>query len=289
MSHQSRPSRAILNFAHRCAMNCSWCYVPFANLPAQKAVVMAAVARIAELGFTSITFGGGDPFQYSFIDDVVYFAKSSGLFVHVDTHGKGLVHSHENVVLLESAIDLVGLPLDGSTAVVHDAMRSSPGHFELILKRMQWIKKVNTKVKLNTVITSQNSHDLEQLARLVTELQPSRWSIYQYWPIGPGMRVAQSHGISDEDFSNAGTFVTDQFLKHQTVVEVNGREARRDTYPIIHHDGAVMVHATRPDNNYVTLGTIFDQDILSKILQCCGEERPSATNRYTTIKVAPRS
>ncbi|MBK8063315.1 MAG: radical SAM protein [Betaproteobacteria bacterium] len=121
----NRPQRAILNFAHRCAMTCEWCYVPFEESAAREHVVKAIVQRVADLEFKSLTVGGGDPFQYRFLPDILRFAHSLNLFVHVDTHAKGLRQTAENLELLRSSVDLIGLPMDGSSPAVHDLMRSS--------------------------------------------------------------------------------------------------------------------------------------------------------------------
>jgi MoaA/NifB/PqqE/SkfB family radical SAM enzyme len=283
MIDHPRPTRAILNFAHRCALQCEWCYVPFGQVPAQKEVVLAVISRIAELGFTSVTFGGGDPFQYSFISEVLRLAKASGLFVHVDTHGKSLQQSAANLELLESAVDLLGLPIDGSTSKIHDGMRDSPGHFEVIANRLKWLRSVRTPVKLNTVISAVNLPDVQLLASHVRSHAPSRWSVYQFWPLGPASNVDSKHGVSDSEFARAAECIIDAFAGSATKIEINARESRRDTYPIIHHDGTVFVHSRPPYNTFIPLGNISESEVMSKILDCCSEERPAAVSRYVPM------
>ena len=110
---RERPTRVVLNFSHRCALNCEWCYVPFETARALRRVVTSVVDRVASLEFQTITFGGGDPFQYSYVGDLARRAKALGLGVHVDTHGKSLTASQANTLLVTEAIDLLGLPLVG--------------------------------------------------------------------------------------------------------------------------------------------------------------------------------
>ena len=128
----NRTERIILNFAHRCALSCEWCYVPFGGAPAQVNMISAIVDRIAELGFRFLTIGGGDPFQYSFLPKILYQAKAASLFVHVDTHAKSMRQLPIIRKVLNEAVDLLGLPLDGSVAALHDEMRSAPGHFDIV-------------------------------------------------------------------------------------------------------------------------------------------------------------
>lgn len=288
MNDPARPTRAILNFAHRCALNCEWCYVPFGQVPARKEIVESVVFRIAELGFTSITFGGGDPFQYSFISEVLRTAKSCGLFVHVDTHARGLRESATNLELIQNTIDLLGLPIDGSTPEVHDAMRNSQGHFDLVAKRLAWLRSARVQVKVNTIVSAINVSDMNRLANLIKFHAPKRWSVYQYWPLGPGASAKGTHWLSEADFLYAVEPLRDALAGHLTILEINERESRRDTYPIIHHDGTVFVHSRRPEDTFVNLGSIFEPETIVKIGRQCMEERPSAATRYFSITKADK-
>lgn len=280
MSGTDLPTRAILNFAYRCVMKCEWCYVPFdAGLP-RRELVLSLVRRLADLGFRTITFGGGDPFQYRFVTDVLPFAKSLDLFVHVDTHGLSLRQTEEVRALLESSVDLLGLPIDGSSAVIHDSMRGSPGHFDVVMRRLDWLGELRGRLKLNTVISAVNISDIDALAARVAEIRPARWSIYQYWPLGPAARADVEHRLIDSTFFEAAERVQKYLQGSGIAVEANARDSRRDTYPIIHHDGTIFVHTRPPEDKFVTLGSIFDDDALDRILEHCYSERSEAASRY---------
>lgn len=285
MSRANGPSRVILNFTHRCAMNCEWCYVPFGTMPAVRENVFLIVKRIVDLGFTSITIGGGDPFQYRFTPDLIRFAKSLNLFVHIDTHGKNLLESVDNMSLISSNIDLLGLPIDGSTSEIHDLMRGSSGHFNLVRRRLSWLFPERSRIKLNTVISAINVFNFQELSHFVASYSPLRWSIYQYWPVGPAARVDTKHSISDVDFIDCTSTLAEAFSNVSTIIEVNSSESRRDTYPIIHHDGQVFIHSPAPENTFVPLGSIFESDIMEKILLGCSAERRAAASRYAQFSI----
>jgi MoaA/NifB/PqqE/SkfB family radical SAM enzyme len=279
-----RPSRVILNFSHKCALNCEWCYVPFGGLEAQFDVVSNVVDRVVQLGFTSITFGGGDPFQYSFIEFILRRAKMSGLYVHVDTHGKALRQSEKNLALLIEAVDLLGLPLDGSTSDMHNQMRSTAGHFEIISCRLDWLKLYRERLKINTLVSARNVEDLPILANLVVSVAPIRWSIYQYWSLGPGESVSPIHCVSDQKFEENARHAAKIMTGSNTIVEINNRESRRGTYPIVHHDGSIFVHSPAPHNSFQCIGSIFDEGALPLITKLCGGEREAAVSRYDNVR-----
>lgn len=278
-----KPSRIILNFSHKCLLNCDWCYVPFGGSDAQSDVVASVVDRVAQLGFTSITFGGGDPFQYTFIEFILRRAKMSGLYVHVDTHGKALRQSEKNLTLLIETVDLLGLPLDGSTSEMHDRMRSTSGHFEIIRCCLNWLKPYRERLKINTLVSARNIEDLPMLANLVASVAPIRWSIYQYWPLGPGESVSTVHYVCNREFEEKARYAAEIMAGSNTVVEINNKESRRRTYPIIHHDGSIFVHSPAPQNSFRYIGSIFDEGVLSLIIKLCIGEREVAISRYDSV------
>ncbi len=284
-SFNGRPTRVVLNFSHRCALSCEWCYVLFETVPAQRKVVEGVIDRVASLGFHAITFGGGDPFQYSYVGDLALRAKAAGLHVHIDTHGKSLTESQVNTLLVSEIIDLVGLPLDGAGADVHDRMRSAPGHFDMVMKRLRWLSRIGARFKVNTIVSRRNVDSLVDLATHVHGLAPWRWSIYQYMPLGPGARVSATHSLELTEFQSAVSRVRER-LGEQVVsmLEVADKDSRRSTYPIVNHDGSVFVHSKeRPDALHFVC-SIFDHRARQEIDEACGPERPAAMTRYLPIR-----
>lgn len=261
-------------------MSCQWCYVPFSGSPAVEQEVASIVGRLADLGFTWLTVGGGDPFQYSFIPNILRYANSRGLFVHVDTHAKSLCQSQANLELVTDVVDLLGLPLDGSESRMHDHMRGSEGHFDLVCRRIEWLSSLRCRLKINTIVSSRNAHDVVNLAKLVSTFAPARWSIYQYWPLGPAARVSGSHTLSDSGFLKCVEEARVSMTTKKTLLEINLPESRRDTYPIVHHNGEVFVHAPSPHNDFISLGSIFAPNALAVICSACIAERPQAQSRY---------
>ncbi len=281
----SRPTRAILNFSHRCALSCEWCYVPFETPAAQRETVLGIVDRLVVCGFSHLTLGGGDPFQYSFIGDVAKKAHSCGLFVHVDTHGKSLTPTALNTNLVTAWLGLVGLPLDGPTAVIHDTMRSASGHFDLVIRRSKWLASIGQDVKINTMVSAQNSDSLTALADFIVELSPSRWSLYQFWPLGPAEKVLQKHSISDASFQSIAVDAASRVKsKSNITVEIVGKKNRIATYPVIHHDGSVFVISNKDPNILARVCSVFDSDAREVISGACGPERVQSATRYISVR-----
>jgi MoaA/NifB/PqqE/SkfB family radical SAM enzyme len=283
-----RPSRVVLNFAHRCALNCKWCYVPFGEPPAKRELVLSVVDRISALGFTNLTLGGGDPFQYSYINDVVRLACQSGLLVHIDTHARSLAQSAKNADLIRGCVALMGLPLDGPNKFVHDSMRGLAGHFRIVMRRSRWLLDNGVRLKFNTLVTQQNSEHLVKTAHLVAGLRPWRWSIYQYWPLGPAGRVAGEHSIPTDVFVRLAAQAASIAGHCTTSVEIVDAAARPATYPVVHHDGSVFVPSRQDVSALVPICSIFEGDARQRIDDACVSERQDGIARYESIRLGLR-
>jgi MoaA/NifB/PqqE/SkfB family radical SAM enzyme len=261
-------------------MSCEWCYVPFAGDRPDPAVCKRIIERSAEIGFEVFTFGGGDPMLYEFLPELIASAKKRGLFVHVDTNGIGLQCTQATVSLLNQGIDLLGLPLDGPRAEIHDRMRSTQSHFELALDRLTWLRPFMCKVKINTFVSKFNVNAIPEMVPLIARLGPSRWSLYQYWPLSHGKTAMTRHVILDEQFSTImGRLPT---VIDRVRVEVNPLPVRRLTYPFVSHDGMIYIHDEMDESSYKMLGPIFDDAVIAELFAKCGMEREEAKSRYAS-------
>jgi MoaA/NifB/PqqE/SkfB family radical SAM enzyme len=271
-------TRIVLNFAHRCNMSCEWCYVPFAGERPDLAVCKRIIERSAAIGFKVFTFGGGDPMLYEFLPELIASAKNCGLFVHVDTNGIGLQHTDATVSLLTQGIDLLGLPLDGPTADVHNRMRSTESHFDVALDRLSWLRPFMAKVKINTFVSKCNVDTIPEMLPLIARFGPSRWSLYQYWPLSHGKTAMTRHVITDEQFSTMIGKLPP--VIDGVRIEVNPLSVRRLTYPFVSHDGTIYIHDETDDSSYKMLGPIFDDVVITELFAKCGTEREEAKSRY---------
>jgi MoaA/NifB/PqqE/SkfB family radical SAM enzyme len=271
------PYRIVLNFAQRCNMSCEWCYVPFTGSQPNANTCRRIVERAAQVGFKVITFGGGDPLAYQFMPDLIRAAHQCRLFVHLDTNGIGLRCSPETSDLMDQ-IGLLGLPLDGPRAEVHDQMRSARSHFELVISKLEWLRDFKSKIKINTLVSRKNAHTLAEMASFVAAYGPSRWSVYQYWPLSLGKAVFKEHSISEDHFLRSVRPIA--ALVNSVRLEINPLPSRRLTYPFVSHDGGVYLHDEKDQSAYTSVGSIFDDGVIARVFAHCNAERENAVSRY---------
>lgn len=271
--------RAILNFEHRCNLPCKWCYVPFVRNKPDFAVTNRVLTCLVEYGISQITIGGGDPTMYQEWRGLVETAKRAGLFVHLDTNGIGLRDCESDKAALRSHVDLLGIPLDGPNASIHGLVRGQPKHFDIVIDRLFRLREIDVAIKINTIVTRMNVVVLQETAELIRSLAPSIWSVYEYWPLAAGRDIREKW---DEPKGSLGETIADlPGYIGKTRVEKNLRHVRRLTYPIVAHDGDVYIHSASDVDQFQSLGSIFDNDVLQRAFTACTQERAEARKRYT--------
>lgn len=272
-------SRVCFNFGSVCNMRCPWCYIPFNGSRIEINTCHQIVNRCADLGAKIITFGGGDPFAFHAFASLLEHASQRGMLVHVDTNGLSLRERH--FAALTSHVDLLALPLDAPSSELHDLIRVYPGHFNMVLGLLRDLQGTGIKLKLNTLTCAQNVDTIPEMVGLVETIGCDRWSVYQYWPLSLGKRVADTHAVDDERFKALATRLPSRIGK--CVVEMNLVSERRGTYFFVSHDGIVYVHDILKDGEYSVLGSIFDDATIERWIALeIPSVRPRASSRYET-------
>lgn len=255
--------RFVLNFNHQCSLNCEWCYVNFDGCQPNKLKIKTVIKQFVKMNFTVITIGGGDPFQYPWILEILHYAKSEGLFVHIDTNGIGIKENSNTQKYIDEYVDLIGLPLDGATASIHNLMRSSEIHFELILKKIEWFSSIKNKLKINTLLSKLNINDLEKFANLIKMINPKIWSIYQFWELNNEENIIKKYSLDNDIFMDKTRFIKSRFENLDIKIEIAYKNKRVKKYPIVDNNGNVYIH--NEDNLMTNLGSVFQEGITNKV------------------------
>ncbi len=181
-------------------MACPYCYCHFTNEAISRETSFLIIDKCHELGVKIITFGGGDPFLCDFIWELITYAKSRNIEVHLDTNGLSL--THDQYALIAKHVSLISFPIDGPNAEIHEAMRGSRKHFDVVLDHLSKIVDYDCRVKINTVVSAMNYTHLTQLGDLLTKYGIAIWSLQQFWPMERGLAQAERYKISTEDYKS---------------------------------------------------------------------------------------
>jgi MoaA/NifB/PqqE/SkfB family radical SAM enzyme len=146
-----------------------------------------------------VTFCGGEPLLVRKVDQYAASLSAHGKHTVLNTNGSLLRKRLSQGFQL--AFDVVGISVDGSTQVIHRAMRGPKADLCEALSAAEVISRdSDTRLKLATVVSNVNRDDLPSLARVVRDLQPDIWRLYQYSSRGAQNIGKQRHSLSADEF-----------------------------------------------------------------------------------------
>ncbi len=168
-----------------CSQACPYCWGPQGIVEVDTDTALAIVAKIAGSGARRIVFTGGDPMQRGDIGTLIHAAKQAGLEVALSTTGDEL--SAGFLDRYGADIDLVSLPLDGSTEEVSSRTKN-PGHFGAVIEALGLLARHPAiDVKVATPVTRSNIDDVPNVVALLERYAakaPNRvfYNVFQAFP-----------------------------------------------------------------------------------------------------------
>jgi radical S-adenosyl methionine domain-containing protein 2 len=224
-----------------CNMRCLFCFATFqdvrhsvlprGHLPQHEAE--RVVARLAEAGFSKITFAGGEPLLCPWIVELVSLAKSYGLTTALVTNGSLL--SEELITRLRPVMDWITLSVDSARPqILRGLGRQTAGRALTQSDYLALCRRVRDAgfwLKINTVVTAENAD--EDLTDFIIAAHPIRWKIFQVLPIaGQNSGKVDRLLISHERFQS---FVSRNFrvFDHGIQVVPEDNDAMTGSYAMV--------------------------------------------------------
>jgi MoaA/NifB/PqqE/SkfB family radical SAM enzyme len=168
-----------------CSQECVYCWGPQGIPEVDHDTALAVIDKIARGGSRRIVFTGGDPLQRSDIGNLIEHAATAGLEIAVSTTGDKLTKPFLDEY--GDHIDLISLPLDGSTEDV-SARTKKPGHFTAVMAALDLLESYpDIDVKIATPVTRFNIDDVPNIVRLL-DVRASRlpgrmfYNVFQAFP-----------------------------------------------------------------------------------------------------------
>lgn len=260
--------RFVLNFNYKCSLNCEWCYVNFNAQNPKKEIIFKIINKFVDNGYKIITIGGGDPFNYDWIFEVIVFSKEKGLFVHIDSNMILLNETDINKRILNENVDLIGIPLDASNSRTHDLVRNKKGHYNLIKSKIDWLSFMVDRLKINTFVNSKNIDNLDLLSDDILSINPRIWSLYQYCSVYHNDDMISKYYVNDQSFNHQTSKIIDKLNRTSIDLELTYSTKRVKKYPIVSSDGIAEILVEK-DKPYLILGSIFIPSTMDKIKENC--------------------
>lgn len=124
-----------------------------------------------------IRFTGGEPLIHKDIIEFIKIASEEGFLTSIITNGFLLKRKAKE--LADNGLYECIISLDGSNESIHDELRNFKGCFSNILKGIEEIRKYNQNIllRVNTVVSGRNIHDLVNIYKLLIKLKVNQFSV----------------------------------------------------------------------------------------------------------------
>lgn len=247
-----------------CSQECPYCWGPQGIDPVDTETALAIIAKIASGATRRIVFTGGDPLQRADIGQLIRAAAEQGLEVAVSTTGDLITAS-----FLETNgpfIDLISLPLDGSTETI-SARTKKPDHFAAVMNALDLLESHGgIDVKIATPVTRHNIDDVPAIARLLNERAkrlPGRlfYNVFQAFPRSMDPDVAWEEMVVDAPAFEALRKRVDA-MPHDYRINWLSHETLDKLYVMVFPDGSLTVPSGSRFRNFGPFLEIDDLDTL---------------------------
>lgn len=169
------PMEVSLEVTRRCPLECQHCYnnLPMGDLAARnrelsKEEYFAILDELADMGVFWLLFTGGEIFARKDFQEIYTYAKRKGFLITLFTNG---ILINEKIVdyLREYPPFAIEITLYGRTKETYEAMTGLPGSYDRCLRGIRLLLDRGLPLKLKTVATSINKHEVLEMRRFAEE------------------------------------------------------------------------------------------------------------------------
>jgi len=169
------PLDVTLELTHRCPLACQHCYnnLPMGDGAARRREMsteeyFALLDDLAELGTLWLLFTGGEIFARKDFLQIYQHAKERGFIVTLFTNGT-MVNERIADFLTEWPPFNIEITLYGRSKEVYEQLTGIPGSYERCLRGIRLLRERGLPLKLKTVPTTINQHEVFAMKRFAEE------------------------------------------------------------------------------------------------------------------------
>lgn len=164
-----------IEVTHRCPLRCLHCHnnLSVGNYAVDrkeltKQEYFRLIDEIADLGCLWLLFTGGEIFVRKDFLEIYRYAKMKGFLITLFTNGI-LIDEKIADHLLEFPPFAIEITLYGRTKETYEALTGVPGSYERCLRAIELLRTRSLPLKLKTVVTSVNKHEILAMRNFAKE------------------------------------------------------------------------------------------------------------------------
>ncbi|MEH7500812.1 TIGR04053 family radical SAM/SPASM domain-containing protein [Neobacillus drentensis] len=197
------------------------------------------IDQIYEMNNPMLVFTGGDPLMREDVFDIAKYAVDKGVRVSMTPSATPNVTKEAIEKAKEVGLSRWAFSIDGPRAEIHDHFRGTAGSFDLTMEKIKYLHEVGLPIQINTVISRYNIDYLDEMAKMVEDLDCVLWSVFFLVPTGRGQESDMISPVQHEkvfrwlyDLSKRVSFdikTTEAMHYRRVVIQQKMREAKETT------------------------------------------------------------
>lgn len=183
-----RPFIVIWEVTRACALACRHCRAEAIHRRDPRELRGPDVERfldqVARAEPNVFVLTGGDPMMRPDLLEIIAGATERGLHVALSPSATPRFVKADLRRFFDVGLRRVSLSIDGASRETHDRFRGVPGTWDRTIEGLFIAREAGLEVQINTTFTRQNLGEFDEFVRLLDEIQPSLWSVFQLVPTG---------------------------------------------------------------------------------------------------------
>ena len=185
-----RPFIVIWEVTRACSLACRHCRAE-ANLSRHPLELNTEEAfrfieQVERCHPTLFVMTGGDPIRRLNLEPLIRHATNRGLRVSLSPSATPEFAAADLTEFKAAGVERISLSLDGARRETHDKFRGVAGTWNWTMEAIANAALAGIPIQINTTFTRQNLCEFDAFVRLLDEIRPALWSVFQLVPTGRG-------------------------------------------------------------------------------------------------------
>jgi radical SAM protein with 4Fe4S-binding SPASM domain len=169
------PMQVSIEVTRRCPLECLHCYnnLPMGDMEAKRREMtkeehFRVLDELVEMGCFWVLFTGGEIFARKDFLEIYTYAKKKGFLITLFTNGTIITEEIADY-LVEYPPFAIEITMYGRTRETYEALTAIPGSYDRCLRGIRLLKERRLPLKLKTVATSINKHEVMAMRQFAEE------------------------------------------------------------------------------------------------------------------------
>ncbi len=225
------------NITNKCNENCKFCYRKLCkdNTIEENKKIFDQLSKI-KIG--KISFCGGEPLLYDGLFEIVDYIHNLNPQIKLSITTNGQIIDDKLLEKIISKFDYITYSIDSSNEEMNEYIGRGYNHLSKI---ENLLKKCNNriKIKINTVVTKINIEDLENIYKIISKYNISRWKILRFYPLRRGKENQKLFYLNDESSEQVKKIVAKLNDNSRFKIHYNDFDEFTTSYFNIYPDGSI--------------------------------------------------